>query len=335
MNVCVTGATGFLGGALVRRLLAQGMSVRALARPSARADELAARGAEVVRGDLNDSAAIARALAGVDVVYHVAAMVEAPGDLADFLDANRGGTERVFRAALDQNVRGIVYSSSIAVYGLARDGQIIDENTPYDDQPDLRDSYSQSKIQADAFAVAFAQKSSRPGKLSVTILRPGVIYGPGKPLPFGLLGFRAGNTNVIFGNPGNRIPLNYVENLVDALLLAAEPSAESLRQYLVLDDDELTLAQYHQARKEVAGTRALFFSGTPVLAAARVAEATGLVKPGSGDFTVRQVSRALQNRHYVTQRIRHELGWSPRFPLREALRLSLKSQHSVSTGHGA
>ena len=335
MNVCVTGATGFLGGALVRRLLAQGISVRALARPSTRADELAVRGAEVVRGDLSDSAAIARALTGVEVVYHVAAMVEAPGDLADFLDANRGGTERVFRAALEQSVRSIVYSSSIAVYGLSRDGQVIDENTPYDEQPDLRDSYSQSKIQADAFAVAFAQKNSRPGKMSVTILRPGVIYGPGKPLPFGLLGFRAGKTNVIFGNPGNRIPLNYIENLVDALLLAAEPSAESLRQYIVLDDDELTLAQYHRARKEVARTRALFFSGAPVLAAARVAEATGLVQPGSGDFTVRQVSRALQNRLYVTQRIRRELGWSPRVPLREALRLSLKSQHSVSTGHGA
>ena len=335
MNVCVTGATGFLGGALVRRLLAEGISVRALARPSARADELAARGAEVVRGDLSDSAAIARALTGVEVVYHVAAMVEAPGDLADFLDANRGGTERVFRAALEQNVRSIVYSSSIAVYGLARDGQIIDENTPYDDQPDLRDSYSQSKIQADAFAVAFAQKNSRPGKLSVTILRPGVIYGPRKPLPFGLLGFHAGNTNVFFGNPANRIPLNYIENLVDALLLAAQPSAEPLRQYIILDDDELTLAQYHQARQEVHGTRALFFSGAPVLTAARVAEATGLVKPGSGDFTVRQVSRALQNRHYATQRIRRELGWSPRVPLREALRLSLESQHPASKGHGA
>jgi 2-alkyl-3-oxoalkanoate reductase len=323
MSVCVTGATGFLGGALLRRLLAQGISVRALARPSARADELAARGAEVVHGDLSDSTAITRTLTGVEIVYHVAAMVEAPGDLADFLDANRGGTERVFRAALEQNVRSIIYSSSIAVYGLARDGQVIDENTAYDDQPALRDSYSQSKIQADAFAVAFAQKNSRPGKLSVTILRPGLIYGPGKPLPLGLLGFGAGKTNVIFGNPNSRIPLNYIENLVDALLLAAEPSAEPLRQYIVLDDDQLTLAQYHQARKRVHGTRALFFSGTPVLAAARVAEATGLVKPGFGDFTVRQVSRALQNRYYETQRIRRELGWGPRVPLLEALRRSL------------
>jgi nucleoside-diphosphate-sugar epimerase len=323
MTICVTGATGFLGGALIRRLLAQGVPVRALARPSARADELETLGAEVVRGDLSDPAAVARAVQGTEVVYHVAAMVEAPGDLADFLDANRGGTERVFQAALQHGVRSIVYSSSIAVYGLVRDGRTIDETTPYDEQPQLRDAYSQSKIQADAFAVAFAQRNSQSAKLSVTILRPGVIYGPGKSLPFGLLGFAAGKTNVIFGNSRNRIPLNYIENLVDAMLLAAKPSAEPLRQYIVLDDDDLTLAQYHQARKEIQSTRALFFSGAPVLAAARVAEATGLVKPGSGDFTVRQVSRALQNRRYVTQLVRRELGWIPRVPLRDALRSSL------------
>jgi len=336
MRVCVTGATGFLGGAVVRRLLAEGTPVCALARPSARADELAAAGAEVVRGDLGDAAAIARAVDGADVVYHVAAMVEAPGDLADFLDANRGGTERVFHTALQHDVRHIVYTSSIAVYGLVRDGEVIDESTPYDDRPELRDAYSQSKIQADAFAVSFAHQVAEqsahkgaepPGNgCSITILRPGVIYGPGKRLPFGLLGFVAGNTSVIFGNRQNRIPLNYIENLVDAMQVAAKANHDGLRQYIVLDDDELTLEQYHGARKEVQGTRTLFFSGTPVLAAARFAEAVGLVKLGAGDFSVRQVQRALQNRYYSTQRIRQELGWSPRVPLREALRASLNSR---------
>lgn len=336
MRVCVTGATGFLGRALVRRLLAQGTPVRALARPSARADELSASGAQVVPGDLGDAEAIARAVEGAGVVYHVAAMVEAPGDLADFLDANRGGTERVFHAALRLGVRHIVYTSSIAVYGLVRGEEIIDENTPYVEQPQLRDAYSQSKIQADVFAVSFAkqvaaQNTGSPANgqnLSVTILRPGVIYGPGKPLPFGLLGFHAGSTSVIFGNRNNRIPLNYIENLVDAMQLAAGADHGRLQQYIVLDDDNLTLAQYHAARKEVQGTHALFFSGAPVLAAARFAEAVGLVKPGAGDFSVRQVQRALQNRHYSTQRIRQELGWTPRVPLREALRITLRARSS-------
>jgi 2-alkyl-3-oxoalkanoate reductase len=330
VRVCVTGATGFLGGAVLRRLLALGLPVRALARPSERADRLEHCGAEVVRGDLQDSSAITRAVAGAEIVYHVAAMVEAPGDLADFLDANRGGTERVFHAALQQGVRHIVYTSSIAVYGPAPDGEVIDESSPYDQKPELRDAYSQSKIQADAIAVAFAQKNTgqsigRP-KCSFTILRPGLIYGPGKNLPLGLLGFRAGKTSVIFGHRNNCIPLNYIENLVDTMQLAANVNHESLRQYIALDDDGLTLEQYHQARREVQGTRALFFSGAPVLAAARFAQATGIVRPDGG-FSVRQVQRSLQNRRYSTQRIRQELHWSPSVSLREALRRSITDTH--------
>jgi len=122
------------------------------------------------------------------------------------------------------------------------------------------------------------------------------------------------------------MPLNYIENLVDAMQLAAQDGHAGLRQYIVLDDEQLTLAQYHAAREEVQGTRALFFSGAPVLAAARFAESVGLVKPGAGDFSVRQVQRALENRHYSTQRIRAELGWSPRVPLRESLRVSLNAR---------
>jgi nucleoside-diphosphate-sugar epimerase len=323
-QVCVTGATGFLGGALMRRLLAQGVSVSALARASQRADRLEESGARVVRGDLQQAGAIAEAVAGAEVVYHVAALVEAPGDLGDFLDANRGGTERVFHAALQSGVRHIVYVSSIAVYGLAREGEVIDEATPYDPHAELRDSYAQSKIQADAFAVDFAREIGMVARsLSVTIVRPGVIYGPGKPLPCGLLGFQAGKTSVIFGDRKNCVPLNYVENLVDAMQCAAETSNPvALRQYIVLDDEALTLEQYHQARKEVQGSSVLFFSGASVLAAARFAEAVHIVSAKSG-FSVLQVERALQNRRYSTARIRQELGWSPRVPLREALRRSL------------
>jgi nucleoside-diphosphate-sugar epimerase len=322
VRVCITGATGFLGGALTRRLLAEGVQVRALARPSAKADQIAAAGAQVIRGDLSDPVAINLAVEDAEILYHVAAIVEAPGDLADFLDANRGGTERVFQAALQHNVRRIIYSSSIAVYGLAAENQTIDESTPYDDQPALRDSYSQSKIQADAFAVRFAKDNA--AKISVTVLRPGVIYGPGKRLPFGLLGFNAGKTNVVFANPENRYPLNYIENLVDTMQLAATaPPNPTPREYIILDDDHLTLAQYHQARHEIDHSRAIFFSGAPVLSAAKFAEAIRIVKPGSSDFNVRQVSRALQNRHYSSRRIRQELNWSPRVPLREALRASI------------
>lgn len=318
MRVCVTGATGFVGGALVKRLLAEGAQVQALARPSVRADEIEQLGAEVVRGDLSDAAALERAVADAEVVYHAAAKVDSPGTKAEYFKANVEGTVRVLAAALQQKVQRVVYLSSIAVYGIAREGEAITEETPFDEARGQRDFYAQSKIAADEAAMAFARRTGLP----VAILRPGVVYGAPRPLPVALLGFRAVKLDVIFGNRGNRFPLIYVENLVDGMLLAgAAPrtaaGGEPLRQYIVVDDEDLTLAQYHATLQEVAHTRPIFLPGWPVLLAARFA----------GDALPReQVRRALQNRKYETRRIREELGWAAKVALREAMEQTLRSQ---------
>jgi nucleoside-diphosphate-sugar epimerase len=323
MRVCVTGGTGFVGGALVERLLAEGKQVRALARVSARADALEQRGAEVVRGDLSDAAALERAVADAEVVYHAAAKVDPPGTKAEYFTANVEGTVRVLAASLQQKVQRVVYLSSVAVYGIVRAGEAITEDTPFDEARERRDFYAQSKIAADEAAMAFARRTGLP----VTILRPGVVYGPpnvpGKgTLPVALLGFRAGKLDIVFGDGDNRFPLNYVENLVDAMLLAGAAArgaseGEPLRQYIVVDDEELTLAQYHAVKREVAKTRPIFLPGWPVLLAATFA----------GDALPReQVRRALQNRIYSTRRIREELGWAPRTTLREAIEEALRSR---------
>ncbi len=322
MIVCVTGGTGFVGGALVRRLLADKVPVRVLARPSARADELESRGAEVVRGSLADTEALKRAVAGSECVYHVAAMVEAPGDTADFVDANLGGTERVFAACLAAGVRQVVYTSSIAVYGPVREGEVITEGTPFDEAPEQRDSYAQSKILADKFALEFSRQHGLP----LVILRAGIVFGPGKGLPIGLLGLQVGKTSVVFGKGSNRFPLNYVENLVDALLLAGNLPQPGLRQYIVLDDDDLTLEQYHAARGAVDGSKAMFLPGWPVRTAGAIASPVmRLLHVGVGSgFTPHQLRRSLQDRHYDTSRIRQELGWRARIPLGQALADSSK-----------
>jgi nucleoside-diphosphate-sugar epimerase len=317
MRVCVTGGTGFLGTALVRDLLAQGVPVRVLARPSRRADRLEAQGADVVRGGLGDPDYISRAVEGAEVVYHLAAKVDTPGSKGDFLETNVDGTERVLTACLRQGVGRAVHASSLAVYGPVPSGQRIDEDTPYDELPHLRDFYAQSKILADRFAVTFARETALP----ITIIRPGIVYGPGRPLPVGLLGFTMGKTNFVFGNPNNRIPLNYVEDLVDAMQVAAHSGGRQFQQFNIVDDDELTLAKYHEARMEIDKTTTHFFPGWPVMLAAPFAEiAIRLFPIGStARFTKHQVNRALQDRWYDTHRIREETGWAPKVVLKEAL----------------
>jgi nucleoside-diphosphate-sugar epimerase len=321
VRVGVTGGTGFLGGALVRRLLAQGVSVRVLARPSSRADALEVCGAEVIRCQLNDSEAIARGVKGTDLVYHVAAKVNTPGSKTEFFETNLGGTERVLTECLRQGVGRVIYTSSVAVYGLIRNGQPIDEDTPFDEEPELRDSYAQSKLRADEFAQSFARKTG----LSLVVLRPGFIYGPGKPPPLGLLGFRIGKTNVVLGSRDHRLPLNYVENLIDAMQLAAGLKTAGLLQYNIVDDDNLTIGQYHKTRREVDKNLTVFFPRWPLLLGAPIAEALlDRLSLGAGiGSRMHQVKRALQDRCYLTRRIREETGWAPRVPLIEAIHRTL------------
>jgi nucleoside-diphosphate-sugar epimerase len=320
MRVCITGGTGFVGNALVKRLLAGGAQVRALARSSPRADALEAAGAEVVRGDLGDADAIARAVQGAEIVYHAAARVSGGGSREQFFDANVRGTDTVLHACLRAEPRRIVYLSSIAVYGLAQPDETIDEDTPFDDRPEERDFYAWSKIEADRLATKFAKHSPVP----VTILRPGVIFGPGRPLPTALIGARLGKLDIVFGRPSQPFPLNYIENLLDALDLAAQSSDPHLLQYIVIDDEKLTLGQYHAAREKITAGRTIFLPPWPVVTSATLSHPLLRLAPGdAGAFSRRQMLRASQDRHYSTRRLRDELRWSPRIPLADAIARTL------------
>jgi nucleoside-diphosphate-sugar epimerase len=317
MRVCVTGGTGFIGGALVERLLRDGASVRVLARPSPRAEALGKRGVEIIQGDLSNAEALDEAVRGTEVVFHAAAMVEGDGTWKRFTEVNLGGTQQVFKACIRQGVSHAVHLSSIAVYGLVKEGARIDEFTPLDESPEKRDSYAQSKIAADKYATAIGEKES----LAVTILRPGVVYGPGRRLPVALLGFQAGKTNVIFGTEQLHFPITFIENLIDAIMLAMK-TGRGLRKYVIIDDDDLTLGQYHATRAKVDRTRATFMPGWLVLAGPIVLNGLARIVPVGGETAAiwrRQAQRALQDRWYDTRLIREELGWVPRLSLPEAI----------------
>jgi len=319
MRICVTGGTGFLGGFFLQALLAKGEAVRVLASPSARADALAAAGAEIVRGGLSEPDAISHAVGGAEIVYHLAAKVGSPGKRADYFAVNVAGTERVLATCAQHGVRQLIYVSSLAVYGPVADDERIDESTPLDAHSELRDPYAESKIAADHLVSSWAQQTGVP----TVILRPGIIFGPGRPLPIGLLGFRSRKTDIVFGDPKHRIPLNYVENLVDAMQAVAIPGS-GLRQFNVLDDDELTLERYHQVKRAVDHSTMRFYSGWPLYVASPFAEALRpLVSMGDTRLSRHQLRRVLQNRWYDTRRIRSETGWRPRVPLDEAIRRTL------------
>ncbi len=323
MRICVTGGTGFLGGFLVRALLAKGATLQVLARPSSRADGLEAAGAEIIRGPLSDVDSIARAVRGADIVYHLAAKVGA-ARYGDYFETNVAGTERVLKACAENGAGQLVYASSLAVYGPVQPGEHIDEDTPFDDKPELRDPYAQSKIEADRLVRSFARRTGLP----TVILREGIIFGPGRPLPIGILAFRLGKTNVVFGDPRNHFPLNYVDNIVDAIQAAAA-CGTGLRQFNVLDDDDLTLGRYHEMKRAIDGSATRFSSGRPLYVASPFAEALRSIIPmGDTRLSRHQLRRSLQDRYYDTRRIRQETGWTPRVSLEEAIRRTVKAAAS-------
>jgi len=322
MRVCLTGGTGFIGQALVKRLLANGAQVCVLARPSPRADALASQGVEVISGGVADADAIRRAVEGAEIIIHAAAMVDALGTRQKFYDANVRGTDAVLQASLRAKPRRIIYLSSIAVYGPLQDDEWIDEDTPFDELPEERDFYAQSKTEADRLALKFAKHSSVP----LTILRPGIVFGPGRRLPNALIGVRLGQLDIVFGRPNQPFPLNYIENLADAIELAAQEPENDSRQYIILDDERLTLGQYHAARTAITKTKTVFWPAQPIVVAATITHPLARFIPAdTGAFSRRQMIRDSEDRYYSTRRIREELNWKPKIALREAVERTIRN----------
>ena len=239
MKVLVTGGTGFLGRHLVERLALEGDEVWVLARDGKSDAELRGLGVHVVAGDVRQWSSLRRAVEGMDVIYHCAGKVEAGGRWLDFLEVNVLGTERLIQASLEHGVRRFIHVSSIGVYPERPDGAVISEDDGYDDNTG-RGGYTRSKIMADQLAFWYARAQSAP----VTVIRPATIYGPGGKNNLVRVGVKKGRFNVIFGDGGSIMPLVYVDNVVDALVLAARRDEAIGRAYNVVDDDRITQREY-------------------------------------------------------------------------------------------
>ena len=183
MTTLVTGATGFVGAAVARQLVARGEAVRVLARPGGDRRNLAGLDVAVVDGDLTDRASLARACAGIDRLYHVAAdyrlWVPRP---AAIYRANVDGTRDLMLAAAEAGVGRIVYTSSVATLGLATDGAAADETTPVG-LADMVGHYKRSKFLAEEEIQSLVREAGLPA----VIVNPSTPIGPGdvKPTPTG------------------------------------------------------------------------------------------------------------------------------------------------------
>lgn len=235
----VTGATGFLGGHLCRRLLAEGVAVRAaVRRPRPSTEALRTAGVEIFPAALEDLAGLTLAARGADVVFHVAALASYLASRESFEETNVQGTRRVVEAAKAAGARRLVHVSSESVTLQNADRIDEDEDTPY--PPRFLDHYSRTKAEAEQLVLA-----ANGDGLETAVVRAPWIWGEQDTRVFKAIALSILDGGFAFvGDGRNRITTAHAQNVSAGLIAAARSPRAPGRAYHVADEDRPTMREF-------------------------------------------------------------------------------------------
>jgi nucleoside-diphosphate-sugar epimerase len=302
----ITGATGFVGSALIRRLLQEKVRIKGAVLEGEDAGHLPAEVERVIVAPLSESSDYTAILHQVDIVIHLAARVHVMHDSAadplhEFRRVNLHGTERLARQAVEAGVHRLLFVSTVKVHGE-------ETTTPYQEDSPLAasDPYGLSKVEAEA---ALQRVAAETG-LEVVVLRSPLVYGPGVKANFRqLIGAVSRGMPLPFGSIHNMRSLVYVENLADALACCATSKNAAGRTYLVSDCDDVSTQELIR--------RVAFALGVPC----RLLPFPPSVMRVVGKIVGRSqaVERLLGSLQLDCRRIRSELAWTPPFTMEQGL----------------
>lgn len=308
-TVLVTGATGFLGSSLVRRLLADGAPVRVLARSPGKAAWLADRGAEVIAGDITSHAAVRAAAEGADVIYHLAGRLLQPGvPAAEYRRTHVAGTKLLLACCQNgSRPRRFVHCSTTGVLGVTGD-------QPADEQAPIRPTnvYESTKAEAEQ-AVREACRAGLPA----VIARPGLVYGPGD---LHLLSFFRAVLQRRFRPIGRRkvwLHPIYIDDMTDGLVRCGQHDSAVGECFHLAGPEPVPLDGLADAIAQAGGTR-LPPGHIPVLAAQAVAAAGDWLPPGlrrSAPLTRNRLDFLTHSRVYDVTKAQRLLGYAAKTSL--------------------
>jgi len=316
MKTLITGASGFVGSAVLRQLIIAGHSVRALVRTSSDRRNLAGLPVEIVTGDLTDRASLDRALVGCSTLFHVAADYRLWVPHAqEIYETNVTGTRNIMLAAANAGVARIVYTSSVATLGLTSDGSPADEDTPVS-LVDMIGHYKRSKFLAEAEVKKLVDEEGLP----VVIVNPSTPVGPRdiKPTPTG---------RVIVDAASGRMPV-YVDTGLNLVHVddVAIGHLQALERGMI--GERYVLGGWNMTLKEILCELAAITGQRPpriclphhlVLPIAYVTEACArLTGRGEPRITLVGARLAKKKMFFSTDKARRELGYNAR-PVKEAL----------------
>jgi len=310
MKVFVTGATGFIGGHVARKLRERGDEVVALVRSPEKAAEIGRLGCELITGTLDDEAAIRRGVEGCDGVIHAAAVYEVgipSSEHERMYDTNVLGTERVLRAALEARVPKVVYVSTIAAFGNTR-GKVVDETYSHPGTS-FTSYYERTKYEAHQVAKRLIEDEGLP----CVLIQPGGVYGPDDHSQLGnLISQYVSGKLPLIPFPDLGLNVVHVEDVADGILLGLDKGKAG--EAYVLGGAITTNREMLQTAAKVAG-KDRGARGMPTLALKAIAPLGPVVGPIAGfPPNMRELVRSSDG---VTFWAKHdkaisELGYSPR-----------------------
>jgi ornithine--oxo-acid transaminase len=313
-DVClVTGATGFIGGHVAQRLVAEGRHVRCLVRSSSDTSLLEGLGVEIAPGDLADPRSLQRAAAGCRHVVHCGALVSDWATAQEIRRVNVEGTRNLLDASLAARVERFVHFSSTDVYGHPGDAAVEEGHAP----ARFANWYAQSKLEAEAEV----RRMERADGLDAVVLRPATVYGPRSTEVVGAIAREIRRGRMVLIGRGRAVAgLCYIDNLVDAVLLALDHESAPGEAFNVSDGLDVTWRQFTD---DLAGgmgcPRVRWSLPYPVASGLGFSLEHGyrLLRRTTGLEAAPLLSRQAvgvlgRDQRFSARRAREVLGWAPR-----------------------
>jgi len=313
VKVALTGASGYTGGHVLKRLLARGDNVRALVREGSISPVLSGSGAEIVTGVLGSAEAARRLVEGCDAVMHIAAVYRTAGHPDSYYrEVNVLGTRLLLEAARAAGVRRFVHTSTVGVHGDVRNPPA-DENAPIAPS----DIYQETKAEADVLAREFGATHG----LEVAIVRPGAIYGPAETRLLKVFKGIARGRYAVVGSGKAHYHLVYIDDLVEGFLLALDRKEAAGETFIIagprsVSQDDLA----HEVAKATGGSVWPFhIPAWPIQRLGDVVEAICVPLGIEPPIHRRRVDFWVKNRSFSIEKARRLLGYAPKVDVAEGI----------------
>lgn len=310
----VTGATGFLGSALTRRLAAEGVQVRAMARAAEKAMFLRnVENVKIAKGDVTDAERMLKLAQGCNYVFHVAVSY---GNWEQQHAVNVEGTRNVMQAAAEAKADHFLFVSTIAAYGYSRTGSIteMDALMPVQGEP-----YNISKIQAETIVREIGAQT----RLAYNIIRPGMIYGPGSGQWTANMFTMAKRKPIIWigDGSGSTFPI-HVDDVVDLMLILVQHPSANREVFNCVHPDPVTWREFLMAYANLIEGEKARWLGIPAGIVSGLASLAAALAPASS--RVKAAPEALQavlrkNTTIDMTKARDQLGWQPKIDLQTGI----------------